>query len=100
MTAGRYDAATLHGWGVVDRVLPDDGFDTAARAFAATLAAGATRAHAATKQVLAALRAGGVTGADARVPAVAGELFGTEDLPAALASFRADGPGKATFRGR
>ena len=30
MTAERFDAATLHSWGVVNRLWPDDGFDAAA----------------------------------------------------------------------
>ena len=34
MTGGLYDAATLERWNVVNRVLPDEGFDEAARAFA------------------------------------------------------------------
>jgi len=34
MSADRYDATTLHQWGVVNRVLPADGFDAAARQFA------------------------------------------------------------------
>jgi hypothetical protein len=34
------------------------------------------------------------------VAAVAGELFGTEDLQNAVRSFLEAGPGKATFTGR
>jgi len=40
MSAGLFDAATLEHWNVVNRVWPDEGFDTAAREFAAGLAAG------------------------------------------------------------
>lgn len=100
LTGDRYDAATLHGWGVVNRVLPADGFDAAARALATRLAAGPTVAHAATKKVLAAYRDGGVAKADADVPGIAGALFDTRDLRGALRSFLADGPGHATFEGR
>jgi len=41
-----YDAATLHRWGVVNRVLADDEMLDDARAFARALAAGPTRANA------------------------------------------------------
>jgi enoyl-CoA hydratase/carnithine racemase len=52
MTGDLYDAATLERWNVVNRVLPDDGFDDAAREFARRLASGPTRAHAATKRIV------------------------------------------------
>jgi enoyl-CoA hydratase/carnithine racemase len=100
MTGRPYDAATLERWNVVNRVLPDEGFDEAARSFAAELAAGPTRAHAATKQVLRDYLEGGVKLADERVGQVAGTLFETEDLRGAVASFLEEGPGKATFEGR
>ena len=60
MTGALYDAATLERWNVVNRVLPDDGFDEAARAFARRLAEGPTRAHAATKAIVRAQVEGGV----------------------------------------
>ena len=98
---GRPFAATeLERWNVVNVLLPDDGFDAAARAYAAKLAAGPTLAHGATKQVLRDYLEGGVELADERVADVAGRLFATEDLQRAVASFLADGPGKATFDGR
>ena len=100
MTAEHFDAATLHAWGVVNRVLPDDGFDAGARELATRLATGATRAHAATKRVLDQFRRGGVDAADDAVPAIAAELFATEDLRAALRSFRSEGHGRARFEGR
>ena len=100
MTGDLFDAATLARWGVVNRVLPDAGFDAAARAFAARLADGPTRAHAATKAIVRAQKEGGARAADAIVPAVAGDLFGTEDLKGAVRSFLADGPGNATYEGR
>lgn len=100
MTGELYDAATLHGWNVVNRVLPDDGFAEAAHAFAAGLAAGPTRAHAATKRVVRAALDGGVDAADAAIPELAGDLFATEDLRNAVASFLSEGPGKATYTGR
>jgi enoyl-CoA hydratase/carnithine racemase len=100
MAGKPFPAADLERWNVVNRVLPDDGFDVAAREFAHELAAGPTLAHAATKQVIRAYLEGGVELADERVGAVAGELFVSADLQGALRSFLQDGPGKAKFRGR
>jgi enoyl-CoA hydratase/carnithine racemase len=100
MTGVLYDAATLERWNVVNRVLPDDGFDAAARAFARGLAEGPTRAHAATKALVRAQVEGGARAADARVPDVAGALFATEDLRGAVRSFLEDGPGRGRFSGR
>lgn len=100
MTGGRYGAAELERWNVVNRVLPDDGFDAAVRSLAADLAAGPTLAHAATKRVIRDYLEGGVELANDRVGRVAGELFATEDLQNAVRSFLEDGPGKASFEGR
>ncbi len=100
MTGERYSAAVLERWNVVNRVLPDQDFDIAVRAFAARLAAGPTVAHAATKRVIRDFREGGVELADERVGAVAGQLFDTEDLRQAVRSFLDQGPGQATFSGR
>ena len=100
MTGGLYDAATLERWNVVNRVLPDDGFDEAARAFATTLANGPTKAHAATKAIVRRAMEGGIGAADAAVPELAGALFATEDLKGAVRSFLEQGPGKATYQGR
>ena len=100
MTGELFDAATLERWNVVNRVLPDEGFDEAARDFARKLAAGPTRAHAATKAIVTAVREdGGALAADARVPELAGGLFATEDLKGAVRSFLENGPGHATYRG-
>jgi enoyl-CoA hydratase len=99
-TGELYDAATLEAWNVVNRVLPAEGFDDAARAFAARLAAGPTKAHAATKRLIRAQLEGGARAADAVVAEVSGPLFGTEDLRGAVRSFLAEGPGKATYQGR
>ncbi len=100
MTGELFDAATLERWNVVNRVLPDDGFDDAARAFARRLADGPTLAHAATKRLVREQLRGGARAADAVVPEVSGPLFGTRDLEDAVRSFLADGPGKATYEGR
>lgn len=100
MTGDLYDAATLERWNVVNRVFPDEGFALAAERFALSLAVGPTRAHAATKQVLAHFEHGGVPEADAHVTTIASALFETQDLPRAVHSFLTDGPGRATFLGR
>ncbi|MET7771252.1 enoyl-CoA hydratase/isomerase family protein [Nocardia sp. NPDC005366] len=98
MTGDLYDAATMADWGVVNAV--HDDVDTAARQLAHRLAQGPTRAHAATKQIVAAWRSGGVAHADSVTPQVSGVLFDTEDLRGAVRSFLEVGPGKATYTGR
>jgi enoyl-CoA hydratase/carnithine racemase len=99
-TGERYPAAVLERWNVVNRVLPDDGFADAARAYAHRVAAGPTVAHAATKRLVAAGVREGARAADALVPTVSGALFASQDLRGAVASFLTDGPGKATYSGR
>jgi enoyl-CoA hydratase len=99
LTGEHFDAATLNAWNVVNRVLPDEGFEKAVLDFAWTLAQGPTRAHHATKRIVAAYLDGGVSAADETVPEVAGALFETEDARDAIRSFLEHGPGKATFRG-
>jgi len=71
-----------------------------ARRFAAGLAAGPTRAHAATKAVVKAQSDHGVAGADARIPDLTSHLFDTHDAREAIATFLEAGPGKATFTGK
>lgn len=100
MTGDLYDAQTLHDWGVVNRVLPDEGFSEAAHRFAMELAAGPTVAHAATKRIIRAQQEAGARAADALVPELEAGLFATEDLRNAVRSFLSEGPGKATFAGR
>ncbi|MBB3036128.1 enoyl-CoA hydratase/isomerase family protein [Hoyosella altamirensis] len=98
MTADLYPADTLLGWGVVNKL--DDDVAAAARALTEKLADGPTRAHRATKRIVAAWRSGGVQHADALTPDISGELFETEDLKAAVQSFLTQGPGNASFTGR
>ena len=100
MTGELYDAATLERWNVVNRVLPDEGFDAAARELALRLAHGPTRAHAATKRLVRAQLEGGTRAADAAVPEVAGALFDSEDARAGVRSFLERGPGHARYSGR
>lgn len=98
MTGDVYDAATMAAWGVVNAV--HDDVESAARALATRLADGPTKAHAATKEIIAAWRSGGVGHADGVTPESSGALFATEDLKGAVTSFLENGPGKATYQGR
>jgi enoyl-CoA hydratase len=100
MTADLYDANTLADWNVVTRVLEDGTFEQGARACAARLASGPTRAHAVTKDIVRSFVSGGVKEADAMVPDAVGALYDTDDLKNAVQSFLRDGPGNATFAGR
>lgn len=99
-TGELFPAATFEAWNVVNRVYADDAFAGEARAFAARLAEGPTKAHAATKQIIRMQVAGGARAADDITPQVSGELFATEDLQHGVQSFLANGPGKATYQGR
>ena len=100
MTGALYDAAILERWNVVNRVLPDADLSEETLSVAARLAAGPTRANAATKRMVRAYLEHGVRGADERVGEIAAPLFATEDLQNAVRTFLAEGPGKATFEGR
>jgi enoyl-CoA hydratase/carnithine racemase len=81
-------------------VVGDDELLEKGMRFAHRLAAGPTKAHAATKRIVRAYLEGGVDRADAETPRVSGALFATEDLQGAVRSFLEEGPGKATFEGR
>jgi enoyl-CoA hydratase len=100
LTGDLFGAEELERWNVVNYVYDDDGFDERARALAAGLAAGPTRAHAMTKHVLRRFRQGGIPAADDAIRDDAGELFATEDLKGAVSTFLEKGPGHAEFRGR
>jgi enoyl-CoA hydratase/carnithine racemase len=100
MTQGLYDAETLFGWGVVNRVVEDGEVHEKGMRFAHRLASGPTRAHAATKRIVRAYLEGGIDRADEVTPGQFAGLFATEDLQNAVRSFLAEGPGKATFEGR
>jgi enoyl-CoA hydratase/carnithine racemase len=100
MTGGLYDAAVLERWNVVNRVVPDAELLEKGMRFAHRLAAGPTKAHAATKRIVRAYLEGGIDKADRETPKVAASLFETEDLKRAVQSFLEEGPGKATFEGR
>jgi len=100
MTGGLYPAEKMLEWGVVNRVLDGEGLLEKGMKFAHELAAGPTVAHGATKQIIRAYLDGGVEAADKITPDTAAPLFDTEDLKAAVQSFLAEGPGKATFEGK
>jgi enoyl-CoA hydratase len=100
MTGGLFDAPTLERWNVINKVLPDAELRDKTLEFAHRLAAGPTRANAATKQMVRAYLDHGVRGADERVGEIAAPLFATEDLQNAVRTFLEKGPGKATFEGR
>ena len=100
MTRGLYDAEVLERWGVINRVVPDGTVHEKGMKFAHQLAAGPTKAHAATKRIVKAVSDGGIERADEITPEQFAELFATEDLQNAVRSFLADGPGKATFEGK
>jgi enoyl-CoA hydratase/carnithine racemase len=99
MSGDLYTAETLHAWGVVNRVLEPPELRAAARTFAAQLAAGPTRAHAATKAIVRAQADHGTRGADARTADLTSHLFESADARGAIASFLEHGPGKANFTG-
>jgi enoyl-CoA hydratase/carnithine racemase len=100
MSGGFYDGATLERWNVVNRVVADDDLMEKGMRFAHRLADGPTLAHASTKRIIRAQRAGGIDGADEVTPDQFAELFASEDLQKAVKSFLAEGPGNATFEGR
>jgi enoyl-CoA hydratase/carnithine racemase len=100
MSGGLYDAAALERWNVVNRVVADDQLLEKGMRFAHRLADGPTLAHKATKRIIRGYRQGGVDRADEVTPDQFAELFDSEDLQKAVASFLKEGPGKATFEGR
>jgi enoyl-CoA hydratase len=99
MTGDLYAAETLRDWGVVNRVVAGLELLEEARRFAARLAAGPTRAHAATKAIVRAQADHGTRGADERTAAFTSHLFDTRDNREAVRSFLQYGPGKAAFTG-
>jgi enoyl-CoA hydratase len=101
MTGELFGAEEMERWGVVNAIFEDDEFDARARALAAELAAGPTRAHAMTKHVLLRFREGGIPAADEAIRTESAELFATQDLKDAVRAFlEHGGPGHATFEGR
>jgi len=101
LTGELFGAEELSGWGVVNRIYPEEEFERRARELAAELASGPTRAHAMTKHVLRRFREGGIPAADEAIRTEAAELFASEDLQGAVRAFlEHGGPGHAEFEGR
>ena len=99
LTGRQVGADEALGMGLVDRVVPAAELRDEALAFASSLAAGPRRALALAKT---AIDEGlDMTLADGLVleRRLFGEVFGTRDAAVGVASFLADGPGKAIFTG-
>jgi enoyl-CoA hydratase/carnithine racemase len=103
-TADQYDAATFERWNIVNRVVPDEAFESQTRAFAERLASGPTLAYAVGKRVVRAYLDGGIRAADKAVDEVAPALFDSEDMRAGVAGVLEHGVrnfrDKVVFRGR
>src|SRR5271170_4926935 len=91
-TADQYDAATFERWNIVNKVVPDDAFEAATRAFAERLARGPTLALAAGKRIVRAYLDGGIRAADKTVDEIAPPLFVSEDMKAGVAALLEYGP--------
>jgi len=101
MSGELFGAEEMEHWGVVNAIYPEEEFAARSRALAEQLAAGPTKAHAMTKQILRRFRAGGIPAADEAVRTEAADLFATEDLQNAVEAFlEHGGPGHAGFEGR
>jgi len=105
LTSERVPAATMERHGVVNRVIDDADLLAETNAFAAKLAEGPTRAHAAHKALLRTWAVGGVSAGDEAMFDIAMPLFETEDVRGGLASateaLRAGKPRPTlTFAGR
>jgi enoyl-CoA hydratase/carnithine racemase len=103
-TADQYDAATFERWNIVNKIVPDDAFESQTRAFAERLSNGPTLAYAAGKRIVRAYLEGGVRAADDVVNEVAPPLFESEDMRAGVTGLLEHGPrafrDKVVFRGR
>lgn len=97
LTATILPPETLASWGLINRVVPPDSLTGEGRAFAQSLAAGPTLAHATTKRVLHAWRSGGVAAADRVTHAEGPAVMLSHDLQDGIASLQRYGPGHATF---
>ena len=99
-----YDAATCERWNIVNRVVPDDVFESQTRAFAERLANGPTLAYAAGKRMVRAFLEGGTRAADGVVDEVAPPLFESEGMRAGVAALVEHGArnfrDEVIFRGR
>jgi enoyl-CoA hydratase/carnithine racemase len=103
-TADQYDAATFERWNIVNRVIPDQAFESETRSFVEQLASGPTLAYAVGKKMVRAYLEGSTRAADRVVDDIAPQLFETEDMRAGVAALLEHGPrafrDKVVFRGR
>src|ERR1700730_249960 len=72
--ADQYDAETFERWNIVNKVVPDEAFESETREFAERLARGPTLAYTTGKQIVRAYLDGGVRAADRVVDEVAPAL--------------------------
>ena len=87
LLAERVGAAEAVGWGLADRVVPDDRLVEATEALAARLAEGPTRAYAATKQAINAAQLGGLSAQLDLEARLQGELATSEDFAEGVGAF-------------
>jgi enoyl-CoA hydratase/carnithine racemase len=99
-TGRQVDAAAALAMGLVDEVVPADGLRDAAGALAGRLAAGPRVAHAAAKRAIDEGLGMDLAGGLALEQELFTGVFDSDDAAAGVASFLANGPGKATFEGR
>jgi enoyl-CoA hydratase/carnithine racemase len=103
-TADQYSAATFERWNIVNKVVPNDTFESETRTFAQRLASGPTLAYAAGKRIVRGYLDGGIRAADKVVDEVAPPLFESEDMRAGVAGLLEHGPrtfrDKVVFHGR
>jgi enoyl-CoA hydratase/carnithine racemase len=81
-------------------VIAADRLEGEGRQFAASIAAGPTIAHQATKRILRAWRSGGVSAADEVMRSEGPRVILSQDLQRGAASLITSGPGHATFTNR
>ena len=86
--------------GLVDRVVPAAELETAALAWATELASGAVVAMGLAKRAIDHGLDGSLDAGLREETAAFAEVFATEDAETGIASFKAIGPGKASFSGR
>lgn len=92
-SAGRvYDAETFERWNIVNRVVPAESLESEARAFAAQLARGPTKALGAIKKLLRSYEDAGVPGADSITLGTVMPLMDSSDATASVSALLTHGP--------
>ena len=99
MMGRRYDAATLEGWHIINRVVPDAQLNELTLSFARELALGPTIAHGSTKRLANIYLRDGMAAADAAMSDVQKPIWKSGDLERGLRSYREKGGGLAKFAG-